>query len=570
MGEVVKRPHSVRVPRLYKVAATILSDYSDGKDSIKNLVYNSRKKHPNLKALYALVMEAVSHRDEIDRAGQAIGLWENEPRFNKCLASILATELFWGKGSLPPGSVPVDTIIKYKKKLAKKLENSLGKGEGRELADSWPRYARVNSLCNSMTRVGRELREEGWLEVMYDRSSVKYNNYLDMVAKLKENEYLQDYHLQDLLVFPPKTQLYDHRLVKDGSMLLQDKASCLPVAALCPPPGSSVLDACSAPGMKTSQLAGAVCGGWVAALGGTPPTGAKVTAVERSAKRCDTLRKILDTSRAKAVTTVVNQDFLQVKQEDYCEVSHIVVDPSCSGTGMVKRGGGTEPSKERLQQLAVIQVKLLKHALGFPGVRRVVYSTCAVSEEENEEVVKEVMGQVEGWRTVKVLEQWGRRGLGEAGQDFIRADPSVDLCNGFFVAVFERLEGWEEFKIAENANLNQDKDCEIKSKKKKKEKRDIGVEDNGETLDGENELTLAKKDKKKKKRDKKERNHESYEASSNTESKDSNDNDPNIDVLPSAKKKKQKHVDNEIAFDEIDFNMINSFDDAVKSKKKRK
>merc|ERR1712083_972618 len=105
---------------------------------------------------------------------------------------------------------------------------------------------------------------------------------------------------------------------------------------------------------------------------------------------------------------------------------------------------------------------------------------------------------------------------------------------------------------------------------KKKEKRDIGVEDNGEILDGENELTLAKKEKKKKKKDKKERNHEADAASSNTESKDTNDNDPNIDVLPSAKKKKKKHVDNEIAFDEIDFNMINSFDDAVKSKKKRK
>merc|ERR1712083_910631 len=126
-----------------------------------------------------------------------------------------------------------------------------------------------------------------------------------------------------------------------------------------------------------------------------------------------------------------------------------------------------------------------------------------------------------------------------------------------------------EFKNAENANLTQEKDCEIKSKKKK-EKRDIGVEDNGEILDGENELRLSKKYKKKKKKDKKERNYEADVASSSTESKDSNDNDPNIDVLPSAKKKMKKHVDNEIAFDEIDFNMINSFDDAVKSKKKRK
>jgi len=142
------------------------------------------------------------------------------------------------------------------------------------------------------------------------------------------------------------------------------------------------------------------------------------------------------------------------------------------------------------------------------------------------------------------------------------------LCNGFFVAVFERLKGWGELKNGDNGNPTQVKHCEIKSTKK--EKKDIGVEDNGETLDGENEATLSNKDKKKKKKDKKKLNNEVDEASSNTESKDSNDNDPNIEVLPSAKKKKKKHVDNEIAFDEIDFDMINSFEDAVKSKKKRK
>ena len=37
-----QKPHSVKVPRLYKVAANILKDYDDGKDSIKNLVFNCK------------------------------------------------------------------------------------------------------------------------------------------------------------------------------------------------------------------------------------------------------------------------------------------------------------------------------------------------------------------------------------------------------------------------------------------------------------------------------------------------------------------------------------------------
>ena len=36
------RPHSVKVPRLYKVASNILKEYDEGKDSIKNLVFNCK------------------------------------------------------------------------------------------------------------------------------------------------------------------------------------------------------------------------------------------------------------------------------------------------------------------------------------------------------------------------------------------------------------------------------------------------------------------------------------------------------------------------------------------------
>ena len=36
------RPHSVKVPRLYKVASNILREYDEGKDSIKNLVFNCK------------------------------------------------------------------------------------------------------------------------------------------------------------------------------------------------------------------------------------------------------------------------------------------------------------------------------------------------------------------------------------------------------------------------------------------------------------------------------------------------------------------------------------------------
>ena len=38
--------------------------------------------------------------------------------------------------------------------------------------------------------------------------------YLEIVTSLGDKSYVVDYHLDNLLVFPPKTQLYDHPLVK--------------------------------------------------------------------------------------------------------------------------------------------------------------------------------------------------------------------------------------------------------------------------------------------------------------------------------------------------------------------
>lgn len=38
--------HSIRVPRLYKVAANIAKQFSEGVSSIKQLVYGEKKKHP--------------------------------------------------------------------------------------------------------------------------------------------------------------------------------------------------------------------------------------------------------------------------------------------------------------------------------------------------------------------------------------------------------------------------------------------------------------------------------------------------------------------------------------------
>lgn len=254
---------------------------------------------------------------------------------------------------------------------------------------------------------------------------------------MNSQEFLLDLHVSNLLVFAPGTVFYGHELYRQGVLILQDKASCFPVQCLEADLRSrsddeelTCLDACAAPGMKTTQLA-SLC--------------SKTIAVERDFKRCETLKQIVQGAGAEEVVQIINQDFLKVKADELQNVEYIILDPSCSGSGMNRIGdqsGKKDP--HRILSLSRLQTMLLKHALTFPKVKKVVYSTCSIYREENENVVAEVLDSNPGFKLDKCLESWHRRGDPESNlgpkkaEKCIRAEPKDDLTIGFFVAVFKR------------------------------------------------------------------------------------------------------------------------------------
>lgn len=66
-------------------------------------------------------------------------------------------------------------------------------------------------------------------------------------------------------------------------------------------------------------------------------------------------------------------------------------------TGMLSRQleepAAEPPSKERLCALSAFQLRVLRHALSFPALQRLVYSTCSLCQEENEDVVRDALQQ---------------------------------------------------------------------------------------------------------------------------------------------------------------------------------
>jgi len=213
-----------------------------------------------------------------------------------------------------------------------------------------------------------------------------------------------------------------------GTLIFQQKASLLPALALAPPPGAHVVDACAAPGSKTSQLAALM------------KNDGTVFALDRDKRRLDTLDRLMKQRRATCVQPRL-ADFLEVSPSDpkLARVTHMLLDPSCSSSGMT-----TEPLADEgtVAELAANQRRIIRHAMRFPSVQRIAYSTCSVYQEENEQVVASVLASEEGaaFRLASCLPWWPRRGHASCfpGAELCVRTELEDQTIGFFVALFER------------------------------------------------------------------------------------------------------------------------------------
>jgi 16S rRNA (cytosine967-C5)-methyltransferase len=224
-----------------------------------------------------------------------------------------------------------------------------------------------------------------------------------------------------------------------GLCVIQDEASQL-VAALVGH-GSHVLDCCAAPGGKTLAVA-------------DYNPNADITALELHSHRARLLRKLMSAHHPATGTRgqrirVVNADARNLPF--VTEFDRVLADAPCSGTGTLSRNpeikwrltpGDLVDLPER--QLAILRSAMTQVAAGG----RLIYSTCSLEKEENEDVIERALAEGSSFHVIDCRTELDR--LRQDGEliwpepssltrgPYLRTLPGGHPCDGFFAAILER------------------------------------------------------------------------------------------------------------------------------------
>lgn len=219
-------------------------------------------------------------------------------------------------------------------------------------------------------------------------------------------------------------------MFRSGAIAIQDEGSQL-VAALVGE-GKRILDCCAAPGGKTAAIA-------------TRLPESEIFAAELHPHRARLLRQMAPQDNVEVVTA----DALRLPFG--AEFDRVLADVPCSGTGTLARNPEIKwrLKPDDLKDLQQRQIAILTAAMqhvAFGG--RLIYSTCSLEKEENEQVVQAVLAQNSHFHLLPVEEELLRLQRSGAlvwkdvdqlvSEKFLRTIPGMQPCDGFFAAALQR------------------------------------------------------------------------------------------------------------------------------------
>ncbi len=214
-----------------------------------------------------------------------------------------------------------------------------------------------------------------------------------------------------------------------GAYLVMDEGAQLIAPLLSPAAGDRILDACAAPGGKTTHLS-ALSGGKAA-----------ITAVDVSATRIRMLRETVARTAAPRIDTALNDFSRAPLPSSRRAYDKVLVDAPCTGMGVIRRN---PDAKWRFRPdgpegMARIQASILRNA--WEAVRPgglLLYCTCSPLREEDEDVVRGFLSAMPDAALSDPPPGWPGPGDAWTAEGFLRLYPHIHGTDSFFAALIRK------------------------------------------------------------------------------------------------------------------------------------
>lgn len=301
-------------------------------------------------------------------------------------------------------------------------------------------YKEISNITNSITRISLKYSMPEWIVKKFcDEYGEEETANICQNLNLRPNISVRINRLKGKMDLGEKGILEDFRTITgtknitktkeyiEGNITIQDEAAGLSSFVLAPKEGEIVLDACSAPGGKTTYLAELM------------HNKGKIVAWDIYEER---LKQVEQNAKRLGIDIIQTEvhDATKLKEEYVEKFDKILLDVPCLGLGVIRRKPDIKWNRqeEDIKEISDIQFNILKTCSKYLKKNgTLVYSTCSMLKEENDAIIEKFIKE-EKFETVNIEEQIPNEFSKITTNNMVQFLPSQNH-DGFFITMLKKI-----------------------------------------------------------------------------------------------------------------------------------
>ena len=409
--------------------STVLPKYSqkvadNDQSLLKELCFGTLRWYPQLQAIVNhLMSKPIKDKEREIQALLACGIYQlmymrvaDHAAINETVAATVKLKRLWAKGLV---NAVLRNFQRQQQQITEQLANAA------EFETAHPQWL-INRIQKAWPEQAREILTANNLQapmcLRVNANHCSRDDYLKLLAEKEIPASKTEYSSVGIWLNSPRdvTELPGF---EDGWVSVQDESAQLAASLLEVQPDHVVLDACCAPGGKTCHILE------------SEPKLAALTAIDLEASRLERCKDNLQ--RLNLQANLIAADVGAIEEWwDNNPFDRILLDAPCSASGVIRRHPDIKLLRKDtdIDNLSKIQTELLEKV--WKTLRKgsmLIYATCSVLPQENDQVVAQFLATNNDASVVKIEADWGK------ATDFGRQIfPSAKGGDGFYYSRLQK------------------------------------------------------------------------------------------------------------------------------------